>query len=353
MRWILRCTVCLTLASCSNLMPPNMDPVAIQVPARSSRFVGDTLILSVVDRTEEPLRGGAFQSALATTMRAAFPAAVVSESLIDIAPAPRRVFVTVSIVRYAVSYPHGRWAGHTGIDIFVFDHRVSPGSRLVSFIRTSDTSGVFHWGNKTIGDVSRASFDNANAALIAFLDSVGDPRSREPLRSTAEVSEAEYAPFLAETGNASLTGRASITADDGTEHPSAGQPVTLDPATSSARRWYERFGMVCRTFDLSASPDDLFRRTRRKTVTDADGNFTFTGLPPGTYFVRTRVLWDAPTPNDLFRTIAQQYAFVSSAVTLKEGEQTAMALTKTGNAYLRCPSPRGALGGRPKPGFVY
>jgi hypothetical protein len=333
LRWILRCTVCLTLASCANLTPPNMDPVAIQVPARFSRFVGDTLVLSVVDQTEGPLRGAAAQSALATTMRAAFPAAVVSEPLVDIAPAPRRVFVTVSIERYGASYQSGRWVGHTGIDIFVFDHRVSLGSRLVSLIRTSVTSGVFHWGNKTIGDVSRASFDKANAALVAFLDSVGDPRSRELLRSTAEVSEAEYAPFLAATGNASLTGRASITADEGTQHPSTGQPVTLDPATSSSRRWYERAGMDWTVFN-SGSPDDLFRRTRRTTITDSHGQFAFSGLQPGTYIVRVRVDWDAPDPNDIFHTVRPFSGVVASIVRIEEGGQKQITVNQTGNAFL-------------------
>jgi hypothetical protein len=334
-------------------MPSNMDPVAIVVPPKPSRFVGDTLILAVIDRTEPPLPGVAFQSSLATTMRAAFPAAGVLQSLQDTAPAPRRVFVTATIVRYGPSWSGGRWIGHTGIDVFVFDHRVPPGSRLVNFIRASSTSGRFHAGNKTIGDVSRASFDTASKAFIAFLDSVDDPRTRDALRSTMGVSEAEYASYLAPTGKATLTGKAFVTTEEGREHPAAAQPVTLDPATSSARRWYDQFGMVCNTFDVSASPDDLFRRARRKTVTDQDGSFNFSGLPPGTYFVRTLVLWMGPEPRDGLHTITEQYAFVSSVVTVKEGELTGVALSQTGNAYVRCPSPRGALGGRPKPGYEY
>lgn len=80
------------------------------------------------------------------------------------------------------------------------------------------------------------------SATGSFFDLNGKP---PPRQST---------PFLAATGNASLTGRASIRAD-GTELPSAGQPVTLDPATSSSRRWYERTGMDWTVFN-SGSPDD-------------------------------------------------------------------------------------------------
>lgn len=298
MKSILRLAMCLSLASCSNLTPPNVDPIAIQLRPSSSRFVRDTLILTVSNRTGS-LHGPAFHSSLATTMRTAFPAAVILDST-ENTTAQRR--------------------------------------GLQSFIRTSSTSGVFNRGNKTIGDVSRASFDSATSAVVAFLDSLDDPRTRETLQSTAEVSEADYAPYLASTGNASLAGRAFISSEGGKENVAKGQPVTLDPATSSARRWYQQFGMACDAFDQSASPDDLFRRAHRETVTDASGNFTFTGVPPGTYFVRTRVLWDAPDPNDLFHTITKQYALVSSAVTLKEGEQKQIALSQTGNAYRRCPS---------------
>lgn len=337
MKSILRLAMCLSLASCANLAPPNMDPVAIQLPPSSSRFVRDTLILTVSNRTGSP-HGPAFQSSLATTMRRAFPAAVILESTDDTTAAPRRVFIAATIVGYGASWEDGRWIGNTGIDLLVFDHRVSPGRRLESLIRTSSSSGLFNRGNKTIGDVSRASFDSATRAVAAFLDSLDDPRSRETLQSTAEVSEAEYAPYLATTGNASLAGRAFISSEGGKENFAAGQPVTLDPATSSARRWYQQFGMACDAFDPSASPDDLFRRTHRETVTDAAGNFTFTNVPPGTYFVRTRVLWDAPDPNDLFHTITKQYALVSSAVTLKEGAEKQIVLSQTGNAYKRCPS---------------
>ncbi len=336
MKSFLRLTMCLSLASCANLTPPNMDPIAIQLPPSSSRFVRDTLILTVSNRTGS-LQGPAFQSSLATAMRTAFPAAVILESTED-TTAPRRVFITATIVGYGPSWEGGRWIGHTGIDLLVFDHRVSAGRRLESSIRKSSTSGLFNRGNKTIGDVCRASFDSATRGVVAFLDSLDDPRSRETLQSTAEVSEAEYAPYLASTEKASLAGRAFISSEGGKENFATGQPVPLGPATSSARRWYQQFGMACDAFDPSASPDDLFRRTHRETVTDAGGNFTFTGVPPGTYFVRTRVLWDAPEPTDLFHTITKQYALVSSTVTLKEGEQKQIALSQTGNAYQRCPS---------------
>ena len=106
----------------------------------------------------------------------------------------------------------------------------------------------------------------------------------------------------------------------------------------AASRAVSAHGMACDAFDPSASPDDLFRCAHRETVTDAGGNFTFTRIPPGTYFVRTRVLWDAPDPNDLFHTITKQYALVSSAVTMKEREQKQIVLSQTGNAYQRCPS---------------
>ena len=127
MKTVLRCTLCLTLAAC--MMTPNMNPVAIQVTARPSRFVGDTLILAV--QSAMP----AVRSAMAATMRTAFPAAVVWESLVDTLSSPRRVLITATLVRYGPSWGGARgWTGHTGIDVFVYDHRVFPGNRFVDLI---------------------------------------------------------------------------------------------------------------------------------------------------------------------------------------------------------------------------
>ena len=332
MRGIFRCALCLTAAACVNLMPPNMKPAAIDVPGKSFRFAGDTLILAISNRSQTPSVSAEVRSAIAATVRSAFPAAVVLDSVVDSAPAPRRVFITTTLVQYGASWEGSRWIGHTGLDVFVQDHHVSSHSGFVDLIRTSSASSIVNMGNKTIGDVSRASFDSASMTLIAFLDSLDDPSTRDKLFSTAGVSDTEYAPYLAPTGNSSLTGRAFIT-DAGSEHPAAGQPVTLDPATSSSRRWYERAGMDWTLFN-SGSPDDLFRSTRRTMMTDSHGQFAFSGLQPGTYIVRVRVDWEAPDPNDLFHSVRPFRAVVAAVVRIEEGVQKQIAVNQTGNAFL-------------------
>ena len=332
MRRILRCALCLTAAACVNLMPPNMQPAAVDVPRRSFRYVGDTLILAISNRSQEPSVSARVRSAIAATVRSAFPAAVVLDSVVDSAPAPRRVFITATLVQYGASWEGPRWIGHTGLDVFVRDYRVSSNSEFVDLIRTSSASSIVNMGNKTIGDVSRASFDSASMALIAFLDSLADPSTRHKPISTAGVSDTEYAPYLAPTGNSSLTGRAFITAA-GREHPAANEPVTLDPATSSSRRWYERAGMDWTMFN-SESPDDLFRRTRRTTMTDSHGQFAFTALQPGTYIVRVRVDWNAADPNDLFHSVRPFTAVVAAVVRVEDGVPQQIAVNQTGNAFL-------------------
>lgn len=316
----LRCAPCAALAGCANLMPANMQPGVIQASGDASRFAGDTLMITVANRSESPsVSADVFRSAIAGSIRSAFPAAIVLESPTDTAIVPPRVSVAMTLMRYGPSKPRARWIGHTEIDVFVHD--------------------------------PRASFDSATMALICFLEALDDPNSRE-FRSMSEVSELEYARFLGAAGKSSLTGRAFVR-EAGKAHAAAGQPVTLDPATSSARRWYDRLAMVCGSFDSSASPDDLFLRTRRATVTDSSGNFSFTQLPPGTYFVRTRVLWDAPEPTDGARRIAQQFALLGSTVTLAEGELQHVSLSETGNAYLRCRSRMRDFRRRPQSGFRY
>ena len=318
------------LAACANLSQPNMNPSAIPVTGDTSRFVGDTLIFAYFDRRPDSLAGDAARLAIGATMRAAFPSAFVLESTVDTTSSLRRVFVETTLIGYGPSW-EGKWVGHTAIDVFIHDYRLPTGRRrFVKYIRTtSSSSPFFSRGNKTMGDVSRASFDSANIQLIAFLDSVGSPTAGDHLQANAAVSEADYAPYLGTTGTSSITGRASLAIRHGEVKRATNRMVTLDPATSSARRWYERSGMSWTDFG-SCSPDDLFRRARRTTVTDIDGRFSFNDLAPGTYLVRTTVTWEGPDPHDLFGTVTYQGALVAEFVTLAPGQRAEVVLHQVG-----------------------
>lgn len=340
--------LCLTVAACA-VMKADMRPAAMHLPGNASRFAGDTLILAVSNRPRTASLTNEIRSAILITMRAAFPSAIVLDSLGDSIGSARRVRITANIVQYGPFWARDHWVGRVGIDLFVYDHRVTSRNRLIAFIRASSRSPRLQLrGPKTPGDVTRAAFDSANMAVIAFLDSVGDPGASAKLRQTAAVSEEEYAPYFTSPAVSSLSGLALVTIADGTVRRAVRQPVTLDPVTPSARRWYEVSGMESGTTfwdpELaratggaieSSSPDDLFQRARRTTVTDAKGQFTFSDLASGTYLVRARVEWDSPVPGDGARAIRPQRSVVASVVTIGDGERKQITVSDTGNAFHR------------------
>ena len=111
-----------------------------------------------------------------------------------------------------------------------------------------------------------------------------DPR---PLAGVQD--SAEYVAF-AGTGDQELWGQALLTTRAGEVRLAAGRLVTLDPATTYARRWFRSAGTEVERFQVPG-PHGRFAAARRLTVADAEGRFWFGRLQPGSYVVRTAVTW--------------------------------------------------------------
>jgi hypothetical protein len=106
-----------------------------------------------------------------------------------------------------------------------------------------------------------------------------------------ETSEAEYTPYLA-GGTGSVSGQALMTQEDGPVVTAAGQKVTLDPATSVGNEWWSKVGPFWAPHYGTPPPSPNFQKSRKTTVADRDGKFTFSGLAAGKYYVRTLVTWE-------------------------------------------------------------
>jgi hypothetical protein len=153
--------------------------------------------------------------------------------------------------------------------------------------------------------------------LAASCAGPGPSVATVPLASLAD--SAEYAPFRG-TGSLDLTGHAFLTTRSGEVKHAAGRLVTLDPATRYARQWFRRYGTDAARFDLPA-PDPRFVAARRTTTADADGRFTFSRLPPGTYLVRSAVTWEMETADS-----GVQGGVVAALVTLEDGDSADLVL---------------------------
>ncbi len=98
MKRIISSSFVVGVAACANMLHPDMNPSAIPVTGKTSRFVGDTLILAYFDRRPDSLAGNTARLAIGATMRAAFPSAFVLESIGDMISSPRRVLVETTLV---------------------------------------------------------------------------------------------------------------------------------------------------------------------------------------------------------------------------------------------------------------
>jgi hypothetical protein len=171
------------------------------------------------------------------------------------------------------------------------------------------------------------------ASAIAMMGCVPLPvTTYRVLSMTTPPSVDEYAPYRLD-GNSTITGQAFLTTRGGDVKRGAGRSVTLDPATSYTRAWYDQIGLDRDRFGEMPS-DSLFRSIRRTTTADADGKFSFRNLPPGTYLVRTTVTWEVPTGSAYLPTEVQG-GVVSVLAVVKGGETSELILNSLGSAYLR------------------
>jgi hypothetical protein len=150
----------------------------------------------------------------------------------------------------------------------------------------------------------------ALAACVA----VTPPPAWDPM---TDAYEAEYAHYLG-VGGAVLNGQAFLTQRGGGVVYAAGRTVTLDPATSVGAEWWSKAGTNYQWRD--SMPDSpSFGKARRTTVADGTGRFRFADLPPGWYYVRTDVTWEAP-----YHGI--QGGLVGQLVEVKDGRATEVIL---------------------------
>jgi hypothetical protein len=100
--------------------------------------------------------------------------------------------------------------------------------------------------------------------------------------------EAQAIPF-AGTGSANLRGQAFLKTIGGDVKTCAGEDVVLVPSI----RYFDDL-MDNAKIGIDAHIDPRATLALRKTICDAQGNFTFLNLPTQTWYVLTQVRWGAP-----------------------------------------------------------
>jgi len=138
--------------------------------------------------------------------------------------------------------------------------------------------------------------------------------------------QAEY-DALAKTGTGILRGQAFLKTRGGDVKTAAGNPVSLDPVTSSSRQWYEV--VILQNKELEPADDATkahILEYKRLTTADADGRFEFKNVPPGDYFLSTQVIWEAPTGYQ--GSLVKQGGPIVKQITVNDGEEQQVILTR-------------------------
>lgn len=125
------------------------------------------------------------------------------------------------------------------------------------------------------------------------------PGPRYLRQPTLQFNPADAA-WASKPGKNAISGSALMRTVIGDVKTCAGLLVELIPDTPYAR---ERMGIVFGPGDsgyfpasnlTAPTPDPAYAQTVRRAVCDAQGTFSFDGLPDGAYFVTASVVWNIP-----------------------------------------------------------
>lgn len=147
---------------------------------------------------------------------------------------------------------------------------------------------------------------------------------------TTPFSDADLA-WSKGVGAASVTGQGFVQTRGGEPRTCAGNGVILVPDSAYMReRIAFLYGNTSRAFnpnprkvDFTPSPPNVNDYVRQTTC-DAQGNFTFTGLPSGKYYVVTHVMWTVPVGR---YTAEPQGGALMQSVELGNGESERVILS--------------------------
>ena len=134
-------------------------------------------------------------------------------------------------------------------------------------------------------------------AALSVIVLAGCVPTRQVIKTTS-VYNPEDAAYIHEEGNAVIEGQAFLRTMIGEVRTCAGARVYLLAVTEySKERFRNLYGNINegRSYVNNVDdPDPRYWKDWLHTVCDAEGDFRFTGIPPGEYFIAAGVWWQVP-----------------------------------------------------------
>jgi hypothetical protein len=132
--------------------------------------------------------------------------------------------------------------------------------------------------------------------VFVFLLAYAGCSAREPVREPAppfvklqtKFDYSEHEPY-ARPGENGVTGHAFLSQEGGSVVTCAGNRVLLLPATSYFREMFWHMIVTRREPEPLSNPYPSLKGMIRRTQCDADGNFSFSEVSDGTWFILTQV----------------------------------------------------------------
>lgn len=160
---------------------------------------------------------------------------------------------------------------------------------------------------------------------IAFTSGLaGCATQPAPQFTPLAFNEAEYAA-LPKTGTGVVRGQAFGKTVGGDVKKGAGESVAIWPATSYGTQRYEE--QVLRGNLSSVSEDPRYSNYVLVKTTDGDGKFEFVNVPPGTYYVVSKVTWSVVRATSFGPITNLQGGVVAKKIDVKDGAVTDAMLT--------------------------
>ena len=156
--------------------------------------------------------------------------------------------------------------------------------------------------------------------VAVYFQGCAVPQIEPTQRITFPVSEYNS---LNREGTGIVNGQAFLKTRGGDVKTAAGEDVLLNPVTSYSNQWYEV------AYIRNAPLTDLDPRLHDyiyKTIADGDGRFTFKNVPPGEYYLTTKVSWEAPVGYK--GALVRQGGYISKKITVVNDETIEIILTR-------------------------
>ncbi len=140
------------------------------------------------------------------------------------------------------------------------------------------------------------------SVLCVALSGCASMLPQPKLVALTSTFDAEGAAWFNSKGTGSINGQAFFQTRGGQPRTCAGLEVSLQPhSTYGDERLTAIYGSTesgyvpALSTRVQFTPDDVkYKQFRKTSVCDAQGNFGFSDLPPGKYFITSAIVWTVP-----------------------------------------------------------